>query len=295
MSVKATLDAHGLAPRKRWGQNFLTDEHLLETIADAAELTPADTVLEIGPGLGHLTRVLARRAGRVVAVELDPALAAQLTADFAGRPNIRIVHSDVLAAEPIAFLNAGEESGEGARRPGTGPAAIDVSVSAPFKVVANLPYYITSAILRHVLESSPKPRLVVVMVQREVAQRMAAHPPEMNLLAVGVQLFARVRIVRTIPAGAFYPRPQVDSAIVRLDVIDPPPFDRAEAARFFDLVRAGFGERRKQLRNALAHGLAVEPATLAKALSRARIDPARRAETLSLHEWGALHRELEHR
>lgn len=280
MSVKTTLDAHGLAPRKKWGQNFLTDAHLLDAIADAAELTPEDTVLEIGPGLGHLTQVLARRAGRVVAVELDPGLAAKLSTDFVDRPNVRIVHRDVLASEPIEFVNAGD------------PAALS---AAQFKIVANLPYYITSAILRHILESVHKPRLVVVMVQREVAQRMAAHPPQMNLLAVSVQVFARVRIVRNIPAGAFYPRPKVDSAIVRLDVADPPPLAGEETDRFFELVRAGFGERRKQMRNALAHGLSIEPDVVADVLSRVNIDPARRAETLSLHEWGALHRELEHR
>ncbi len=334
MSVKTALDAQGFAPRKKWGQNFLTDEHILNAIADAAELTPADAVLEIGPGLGHLTRVLARRAGRVTAVEVDPGLAAKLSADFSDRPNVRIVHGDVLALEPIEFLNPAEQTNTPTTltpglRPGAAsaprpakpapsaavwprarehPSIADAGIDVPnlqlapsppaplapaqFKIVANLPYYITSATLRHILESAHKPKLVVVMVQREVAQRMAAQPPEMNLLAVSVQFFARVRIVRNVPAGAFSPRPNVDSAIVRLDVADPLPLAVEETDRFFNLVRAGFGERRKQLRNALAHGLSIEPAAAAQALTRAQIDPARRAETLTLSEWGALHQEL---
>ncbi|HEX7586848.1 MAG TPA: rRNA adenine dimethyltransferase family protein, partial [Anaerolineae bacterium] len=156
-----------------------------------------------------------------------------------------------------------------------------------FKVVANLPYYITSAILRHILEARHKPRLVVVMVQREVAMRMAAQPPDMSLLAVSVQFFARVRIVRTISAGAFYPRPKVDSAVVRLDVFDPPRLIE-DTNRFFEIVRAGFGERRKQLRNSLARGLTIDSDTAAAALARAHIDPTRRAETLTLDEWSML-------
>ncbi len=277
MSVKATLEAHGLRPRKKWGQNFLTDARILESIADAAAVERGDVILEIGPGLGHLTRVLARRAGRVVAVEVDRELAAKLSVDFADTPGVSIICGDILESEPIEFLGAGRD-----------PAL----AASPFKVVANLPYYITSAILRHLLEAAHKPHIVVIMVQREVAQRMAAQPPEMSLLAVSVQFFARVRIVRTIAAGAFYPRPKVDSAVVRLDVFDPPPLAAQDSARFFEIVRAGFGERRKQLRNSLARGLALDPDAAAHALARAQIDPARRAETLTLDEWRGLHREL---
>ncbi len=280
MGVQATLDAHGLHPQKKWGQNFLTDARILESIADAAELGPADSVLEIGPGLGHLTRVLARRARRVVAVEIDRALAAKLTADFADTPSVKIIHGDILQWEPIELLEAGHD-----------PA----SATPPFKIVANLPYYITSAILRHVLETAHPPRIVVVMVQREVAQRMIAKPPLMSLLAVSVQFFAQARIVRTISAGAFYPRPKVDSAVVRLDVLDPPRQPAAETKRFFEIVHAGFGGRRKQLRNSLARGLAIDPDAAARALGRAQIDPTRRAETLTLDEWSTLQRELPRR
>lgn len=271
MGVKTSLDAHGLRPQKKWGQNFLTDARILESIADAAEVGRDDTVLEIGPGLGHLTRVLARRAGRVVAVEIDRGLAARLTADFADTPSVEIVNGDFLQSEPRQWIAAEHMPVDPAR----------------FKVVANLPYYITSAILRHLLEATYKPRVIVVMVQREVAQRMTAHPPAMNLLAVSVQFFARVHIVRTIAAGAFYPRPKVDSAVVRLDVFDPPPTVE-DTKRFFEIVRAGFGERRKQLRNSLARGLSLDSDQVTAALSQSHIDPMRRAETLTLDEWSAL-------
>ena len=272
MGVKSSLEESGLQPRKKWGQNFLTDLRILESIADAAEVNSADDVLEIGPGLGHLTRVLAKRAARVVAGEVDRDLAARLQGEFAGTPNIAIIHGDILQREAAQWIGAGKN-----------PAH-------HFKVVANLPYYITSAILRHLLEATLKPQIIVVMVQREVAQRMIAKPPAMSLLAVSVQFFARVRIVRTIAPGAFYPPPKVESAVVRLDVHAPPPLDIADTARFFELVRAGFGERRKQLRNSLAHGLKLDPQAAANLLAQAHIDPTRRAETCTLEEWGALYR-----
>jgi 16S rRNA (adenine1518-N6/adenine1519-N6)-dimethyltransferase len=274
MSLKATLDARGLAPRKKWGQHFLTDTRLLESIADAAQVTRDDTVLEIGPGMGHLTRVLAQRAARVVAVEVDTGLTEKLRADFAAATNVAILQGDVLDAEPLEWIAQGVGAGS----------------PRPYKIVANLPYYITSAILRHVLETQHKPRVIVVLVQREVAQRIAAQPPEMSLLAVSVQFFAQPRVIRTIAAGAFYPRPQVDSAVVRLDVFETSPYAIEDQRRFFAIVRAGFGARRKQLRNALAHGLGLAAPIVVNALTRAEIDPMRRAETLTLEEWTRLDR-----
>ena len=277
MSLKATLDARGLAPRKKWGQHFLTDTRLLESIADAAQVTRDDTVLEIGPGMGHLTRVLAQRAARVVAVEVDAGLTEKLRADFAAATNVAILQGDVLAAKPLEWIAQGIGAAGSPR---------------PYKIVANLPYYITSAILRHVLETQHKPRVIVVLVQREVAQRIAAQPPEMSLLAVSVQFFAEPRVIRTIAAGAFYPRPQVDSAVVRLDVFETSPYAVEDQQRFFAIVRAGFGARRKQLRNALAHGLGLVAPIVVNALTRAGIDPARRAETLTLAEWTELYHAL---
>ncbi len=282
MSIRTTLDAHGLRPQKKWGQHFLTDPRILETIADAAEVQATDTILEIGPGWGHLTRVLARRARQVVSVEIDASLARQLCADFANVSNVMIVQGNFLDAAPIEWL------GKSITGAGISPAPVAI----PFKVVANLPYYITSAILRHILEAAVKPKVIVVMVQREVAQRLVAQPPAMNLLAVSVQCFAQPRIIRTIKAGAFYPPPKVDSAIVRMDVLTKPRLASNETARFFEVVHAGFGTRRKQLRNALANGLGGSPPMITQALERIGIDPTRRAETLTLDEWIALYREL---
>lgn len=274
MGAKTDLDAHGLRAQKKFGQHFLTDPRILESIANAGDVSPDDIVLEIGPGLGHLTRVLARRARRVIAVEIDAELAARLRNEFANASNVAIERGDILEYDLIDLVGS------------------DLEPAPPFKVIANLPYYITSAILRHLLEATHKPRVIVVMVQRQVAQRLIARPPMMNLLAVSVQCFARARIVRTVAAGAFYPRPQVDSAVVRLDILDIPVVDPPDTARFFDIVRAGFGEKRKQLRNSLAHGLGSDPFQIESILAHLHIDSSRRAETLSLDEWAALCRAL---
>lgn len=283
MSIRTTLDSHGLRPQKKWGQHFLTDPRILASIADAAEVQANDTILEIGPGLGHLTRVLAHRARRVVSVEIDASLARRLGADFANVPNVTIVPGNFLDAAPIEWLGKSITGADGSSAP----------VAIPFKVVANLPYYITSAILRHILEAAVKPTLIVVMLQREVAQRIVAQPPAMNLLAVSVQCFAQPRIIRTIRAGAFYPPPKVDSAVVRMDVLPEPRIAPNKTARFFEIVHAGFGTRRKQLRNALANGLGYSPQMITQVLERIGIDPTRRAETLTLDEWTALYRRLD--
>lgn len=275
MGIKDSLDSEGLRPRKKWGQNFLSDPRILGSIAEAGAVSAQDTVLEIGPGLGHLTRVLASRAGQVVAVEIDTDLAAKLKADFEPVHNVEIRQGDILAKSPADWVEAGFSAQQG--------------TASHFKVVANLPYYITSAILRHILEARVRPSTIVVMVQREVAQRMIARPPDMNLLAVSVQYYAGVHLVRTIAPGAFYPRPKVESSVVRLDVLPEPPLALADSARFFDLVRAGFGEKRKQLRNSLSRGLGLEPVAIERMLLRAGIDPKRRAETLTLADWQALY------
>jgi len=271
-SILALLRAHGLRPRKSLGQNFLTDPAALGRIVAAAGLSPDDAVVEVGAGLGTLTRLLAERAGRVVAVELDERLVGILHEQLGGLPNVEIIHGDILTIPDLGFPHRG------------------------YKVVGNLPYYITSAVLRRFLEQEPRPRLLVVTVQREVAERIVAHPPDMSLLAVSVQFYGRPRLVARIPAGAFYPPPQVDSAVVRIEVGEQPAVPLAEGveeATFFHVVRAGFGQRRKMLRNALSAGLGSPPARVEEALIRAGVDPHRRAETLSLEEWAELVRQLE--
>ena len=284
MSNKATspLDLvrrHNLNLKKSLGQNLLVDSTHLARIADAADLETTDTVLEIGPGLGALTHHLAERAGRVVAVELDQRLMPILRTEFADRPHVSFIHGDILELSPAELIQMPRPD-----EPATASAA------EPYKVVGNLPYYITSAVLRHVLESLPPPMLAVLLVQQEVAQRMVAQSGAMSLLAVSVQFYARPRALHKVPAGAFLPRPNVDSRVVRLDVRAQPVVPDVEPARFFQVVRAGFSQRRKQLRNSLSAGLSCTKGQADHWLTSSGIEPRRRAETLSLQEWGMLTR-----
>jgi len=274
MNVRRLLKEFDIQPRKSLGQNFLVDQRALERIVEAAELGPEDIVLEIGPGLGTLTRLLAAAAGRVVAVELDQRLVEVLKQTLADLPNVQIIHGDILELNPADLL----EQQRGCFQ---------------YKVVANLPYYITSAILRHLLTAEVKPRLMVVTVQLEVARRIIAKPGDMSLLAVSVQFYGRPRIVTHVKAGAFYPSPQVDSAVIRIDLDDRPVVEVDDADSFFEVVRAGFAQRRKQLRNALAAELNLPASEVAQALSKAGVNPKRRAQTLSLEEWARVWRGMQ--
>jgi 16S rRNA (adenine1518-N6/adenine1519-N6)-dimethyltransferase len=271
-SIPALLRSHGLHARKHLGQNFLTDPAILERIVAAADLSREDTVLEVGAGLGSLTRPLAHRAGRVVAVELDDELVAILRDRTAGLKNVEVLKADILQISEVDFPHRG------------------------YKLVGNLPYYITSAILRRFLERKPQPELMVVTVQREVADRIVAGPGNMSLLAISVQFYGQPRIVARIKAGAFYPPPKVDSAVLRIDIRQEPavalPPGQDETG-FFRVVRAGFSQRRKMLRNALGAGLQIPSESVVTALAQAGIDPRRRAETLSLQEWAEITRALE--
>ena len=255
------LQRHGLHPKKSLGQNFLVDQGALQRIASAADLSRSETVLEIGPGLGALTRYLAIAAGRVVAVELDGRLIPLLEDQLAGIPNVQLVEGDILRLDPAALTGG------------------------PYKVVANLPYYITAAILRHLLAATPRPQLMVLTVQHEVAQRLTAKPGRMSLLAVSVQYFGQVRQVATLKAGSFYPRPAVNSAVVRVDIHPELPVSALDERRFFQVVKAGFSQKRKQLRNSLRAGLRMPVEQVEAALGAAGIDSRRRAETLCLEEW----------
>lgn len=257
-----------LKARKRLGQHFLVDETVLQRIVSAAEITPADTILEIGPGLGILTREMAGRAGRVIAVELDNRLAAILKQTLAPLTNVTIINDDILHLDPATLL--------------TGPTA--------YKVVANLPYYITSPVLRHLLKASARPEKMILMVQKEVAQRIAAAPGHRSLLSISVQYYGNPRIIDIVPAEAFHPAPEVDSAILRIDVYRQPAVTVSDQQGFFDLVRGGFTASRKQIANSLAQGLALDKPAVVALLDRAAIQPQRRAETLTLEEWAELWR-----
>ncbi len=265
LNVARLLRQHGLRPDRSLGQNFLVSPGALQKVVAAAEIQPHDQVLEIGPGVGNLTVRLAAQARRVVAVEVDERLRAVLQSVLRPYPQVTLVFGDILDQD-VAALMQGEA----------------------YLVVANIPYYITAAVLRHLLAASPRPQRMVLTVQREVAQRLTAQPPRMNLLALSVQLFGQPKMVARLPAGAFYPRPKVDSAVVRLDLWPRPRLPQAHHALFFRLARAGFAQRRKTLRNALAAGLGLPPATVTACLNQAAIDPRQRAETLTWEDWARL-------
>ncbi len=266
IEVRDLLTRFRLRPRKSLGQNFLIDDAALDRIVSAAEITSGDWVLEIGPGLGTLTRRLAQNAGRVVAVEIDRNLIPALRFALAAHANVTLIHGDILQIDPASLFS--------------GPPS--------YKVVANLPYYVTSAVIRHLLEATPRPSRLILTMQLEVAQRLIAAPGDLSLLAVSVQFYGKPSIVARVKAGSFYPMPQVDSAVVRIDAHDRPPVDVRDVEQFFAVAKAGFGQKRKQLHNALKAGLPLSPETIGAALGRAHIDPRRRAETLSLQEWAIL-------
>jgi 16S rRNA (adenine1518-N6/adenine1519-N6)-dimethyltransferase len=269
MSDKDTLTRLGIEPKKSLGQHFMAEPAALLKLVDAARIEPGDAVLEIGPGLGALTDRLAERARRVVAVEVDGRMIPYLQNRYEAFPNVEIVHADILELDLDALMGSDAHF---------------------YKVVANLPYYITSPILRHLLERNSPPSLIVVTTQLEVARRMAAQPGEMSLLAVGIQFYGRPEIVTRLKPGVFYPRPEVESAIVRITPHpEGLPLPADERGCFFEVVRAGFGQPRKQLRNTLSAGLKAGREAAGRWLDEANVDPRRRAETLSVDEWLALY------
>jgi 16S rRNA (adenine1518-N6/adenine1519-N6)-dimethyltransferase len=270
---RQSLRQFGFKPKKRLGQHFLTDEAVLERILSAAELSPGDIVVEIGPGPGILTEELAKREARVIAVELDSRLVALLRKRLAALPDVKIVHADILKVTPGQLLQNNLPASELARG---------------YKVIANLPYYITSPVLRHFLEGEPRPSEMVVMVQKEVGEAIAAAPGKMSLLSVKTQFYSKPAIISYVPAASFYPPPKVDSVILRLDVYSQPPIKVSDVAGFFDIVMHGFNAPRKQIRNSLAHSLEMPPSQVALLLEEAGIEAKRRAETLSLEEWREL-------
>ncbi|MCJ7548072.1 MAG: 16S rRNA (adenine(1518)-N(6)/adenine(1519)-N(6))-dimethyltransferase RsmA [Anaerolineae bacterium] len=276
--ARSLLRKYDLWPRKSLGQNFLVHPSAPDRIAECARLSPDDTVLEVGAGLGTLTAALASRAGRVVAVETDAHLVDVLQAELGNVERIDIVHGDILELDPSQLLGV-VPSGSDAHPALWGPRL------PHYRVVANLPYYITNAVVRHLLEASVRPMQMVVTVQLEVAQRMVAGPGDMSLLAVSVQFYGVPKICFKLKRGAFHPAPSVVSAVVRLDLHDEMPVAVEDVALFFRVVKAGFSQRRKQLRNSLSTGLALAPNAVSSAMG-ATVDPRRRAETLSIREWG---------
>ena len=267
--LRRLLAAEGLRPRRSLSQNFLTDEHALDTILSAAELQDGEAVVEVGPGLGVLTRRLLAAGCRVLAVELDRRLAAYLRRELRSVGGFELIERDALDLDP-------RECFPGER----------------FKLVANIPYHITSPLLHHFLGGTRPPELTVLLVQREVAERVAAAPGGMSYLSVFVQHLAEAEIVAVVPRDAFEPAPAVDSAILRLRRRAAPAVPPDGRDAFYRVVQAGFRQRRKQIHNGLGRELPIGRAEVAAALARCAVDPDRRPQTLDVGEWVCLAGEL---
>ena len=265
LHIPKLLREFGLHPDKRLGQNFLIDPTALQRVVEAANISGQDTVLEIGPGLGSLTRYLAQRARKVIAIEIDPNLIAPLEQVISQYRNIELIQGDILTLPVQEFIP-----------------------SSDYLVVANIPYYITSAIIRRLLSTENRPKRIILTVQYELAKRICAMPGDLSLLALSVQVFGAPRLQARIPAGAFYPSPKVDSAIISIDLFLEPIIPIPILDAFFYLAQAGFSQKRKTLRNALSAGLHQQPKNIEKILLQAGIEPQRRAETLNLTEWRSL-------
>lgn len=247
------------APKKSLGQHWLKDRDILAAIADAAAIQPDDTVLEIGPGLGTLTSELLRQAEKVVAVELDSDLARKLPGQFPGK-RLEVVNQDILT--------------------------FDLTTLPPnYVVVANVPYYITAKIVQLLLGATNKPRRIVLLIQKEVAERLAAEPGDMSILAISAQIYADVSLGVEVPAEYFTPPPKVDSQVVILNLRPQSSLAGLDEKSFFRLVRAGFSAKRKKLRSSLAGGLGIDKDRAVLLLSSAGIDPDNRAEDLSIGDW----------
>jgi len=263
----------GFKTKKSLGQHFLVDKDVLQCILAAAELSQKDLIIEVGPGLGILTESLAKRVAKVVAVELDEKLVKVLKSKLTHFPNVEIISGDILRITPEQLVSGG---------------VVPSKVVTSYKVVANLPYNIASAVLRHFLEARLKPSLMVVMVQKEVGEAIAAAPGKMSRLSVSTQFYSKPSIITYVPAKSFYPSPKVDSVVLRLDVYTEPPLNISDVSGFFDIVNCGFSSPRKQLRNSLARSLGIPPQEVNLLLEKAGIEAKRRAESLSLEEWGKL-------
>jgi len=265
LNIQPLLKRYHIHPKKSLGQNFLVEPAGLMKVINAAELTGNEEVLEIGAGLGSLTYLLAQTCARVTAVEIDNRMLEPLAEAMKPFSNVQILPGDILELDPA-----------------------DLVSSENYVVVANIPYYITSAIIRHLLEAAIKPSRVILTIQKEVAQRILARDGKMSLLSLSVFVFGEPEIAGTIPAGSFFPAPDVDSAVLRICLYPEPLIPPSQLDQFFRLAHAGFGQKRKTLRNSLSAGLNLPANETEARLLEARIEPSRRAETLSIAEWASL-------
>lgn len=263
LNIGERLRQAGIKPNKTLGQNFLINPGIYQKILAALQIMPGDTIVEVGPGLGMLTHHLARAGGGIIGIEKDRVLAEYLKKEFPVNSRVEIINKDILKFNPENYkLAAGK-----------------------YKLAGNIPYYLTSRLLRTVLTDWPRPERIVLMLQKEVAQRICAKPPDMSLLAVSVQFYSKPEIVARVSKGSFYPMPKVDSAIIRLTPHPDHGLSSMDHGQFFRVVKAGFAGKRKQLANNLASAFRIPKAEMEKTLLAAGIAPTRRAETITIKEW----------
>lgn len=257
------LDHYGLSPNKTYGQNFLMDEMVLHRMVEFAQVNKNDIVLEVGPGIGNLTRILLEQSKEVIAVEKDTQFLPVLKEYQSLHKNFRFVLGDILEQN-------------------LGPLLSDTQ---SYKVVANIPYYVTGKIIQYFVQADRKPQSLTLLMQKEVAQNLTAGPGKLNLLAISVQLYANVEFLEVVPAHKFYPAPKVDSAVVKIVIPTKPKFEIADQKKLFRLLRACFVGKRKQIHNTLTSNLQLDKEQVLKILSSLKIDPTARPQQLSLKQW----------
>ncbi len=270
-TIRLILREYRLSAQKQLGQHFLINSEVLDRIIAAAKLTDTDEVLEIGPGLGVLTRALAQNSQQVIAIEKDTGMAKACRGINSDLANMKIIEGNALALNHTFFQ--------------------EHFPNKKYKLVANLPYYLTSAIIRFFLLTPTPPVMMVLMVQKEVAERIVATPPQANLLSVAVQFYGTAEIITLVPKQNFWPIPKIDSAVIRIIPHKKLPA-KIDDKRFFQIVKAGFGERRKQLHNSLSGGLNLDVAQAKKILTSIGISSERRAQTLTIAEWIKLYQKI---
>jgi 16S rRNA (adenine1518-N6/adenine1519-N6)-dimethyltransferase len=275
--TRELLQRYELRARKSLGQHFLINSGVLNKITDAADLKSSDIVIEVGPGPGVLTAELIKKAGYVIAVEVDRAMVELLKETFYYADNLSLITGDILETEPLDLIQHEKD-----RFPA------DLKTATKYKLVANLPYYITQPIIRHFCEAAVKPQSLVIMVQKEVAKNIVAQPGDLSIMAISVQFYGKPHIVDYVPSSNFYPAPKVDSAILKIDMYEKPIVDVTSEQNFFRIVKAGFCAARKQVANAISQGLDIPKPEVISLMQTAGVNPQKRAETLTLHEWANL-------
>ncbi len=282
--------------RARLGQHFLRCRWVISTLIKAADINSDDTVLEVGPGTGVLTRELAKHAGKVIAVEKDERMAEELENSLRkeGINNVAVIPGDVLRIHKNVVLKSGRSRTEEPHR-SFARAQDGVNSSTDYKVVANIPYYLTSRLIRLLLENGPRPNQIVLTIQKEVAERMCARPPQMNLLALSVQAFGKPEVIKTVPASCFSPQPKVESAIIKIADISGRFFEEnsIDKARFFEILRRAFSQKRKTLARSLTQLL--DKNHMLEAIKKAGLKDTARPQELSLEGWVKLAHQLMHK